>query len=60
MSRELNLSMRLCSQFEGAFAHVVMTLLTPAWNLLVDCGATSDFMSMQTANRARLPLYKLS
>ena len=26
---------------------------------LVDCGATSDFMSMQTAKRARLPLYKL-
>ena len=27
--------------------------------ILVDCGATSDFMSMQTAKRARLPLYKL-
>ena len=27
--------------------------------LLVDCGATSDFMSMQTAKRARRPLYKL-
>ena len=27
--------------------------------LLVDCGATSDFMSMQTAKRARLLLYKL-
>ena len=27
--------------------------------LLVDCGATSDFMSMQTAKRARLPVYKL-
>ena len=27
--------------------------------LLVDCGATSAFMSMQTAKRARLPLYKL-
>ena len=27
--------------------------------LLVDCGATSDFMSMQTAKRARLPLYKV-
>ena len=26
--------------------------------LLVDCGATSDFMSMQTAKRARLPFYK--
>ena len=28
--------------------------------LLVDCGATSDFMSMHTAKRARLPLYKLT
>ena len=27
--------------------------------LLVDCGATSDFMWMQTAKRARRPLYKL-
>ena len=27
--------------------------------LLVDCGATSDFMSMQAAKRAQLPLYKL-
>ena len=27
--------------------------------LLVNCGATSDFMSMQTAKRARLPLDKL-
>ena len=27
--------------------------------LLVDCGAASDFMSMQTGKRARLPLYKL-
>ena len=27
--------------------------------LLVNCGATSDFMSMQTPKRARLPLYKL-
>ena len=26
---------------------------------LVDCGGTSDFVSMQTAKRARLPLYKL-
>ena len=32
MSKERNLSMRVCSQFEGAFAHVVMTPLTPAWN----------------------------
>ena len=28
--------------------------------LLVDCGATSDFMSMQTAKRAQLPLCKLT
>ena len=28
--------------------------------LLVDCGATSDFLSMQTAKRAPLPLYKLT
>ena len=28
--------------------------------LLIDCGATSDFMSMQTAKMARLPLYKLT
>ena len=27
--------------------------------LIVDCGATSEFMSMQTAKRARLPLFKL-
>ena len=27
-----NLSMRLCSRFEGAFSHVVKTPLTPAWN----------------------------
>ena len=27
--------------------------------LLVDCGATSDYMSMQTPKRVRLPLYKL-
>ena len=31
-SKEPNLSMRLCSRSEGAFAHVVMTPLTPAWN----------------------------
>ena len=28
--------------------------------LVIDCGATSDFTSMQTAKRARLPLYKLT
>ena len=32
MSKEPNLSMRLCSRFQGAFAHVVRTPLTPAWN----------------------------
>ena len=31
MSKEPNLSMCLCSRFEGAFAHVVKTPLTPAW-----------------------------
>ena len=31
-SKKPSLSMRLCSRFEGAFAHVVMTPLTPAWN----------------------------
>ena len=28
--------------------------------MLLDCGATSDFMQMQTAKRARLPLYELT
>ena len=28
--------------------------------MLLDCGATSDFMWMQTAKRARLPLYNLT
>ena len=28
--------------------------------MLLDCGATSDFMSMQTAKRGRFPLYKLT
>ena len=28
--------------------------------MLLDCGATSDFMSMQTAMRAQVPLYKLT
>ena len=32
MVKEPNLSMCLCSRFEGAFAHVVKTPLTPEWN----------------------------
>ena len=28
--------------------------------MLLDCGATSDFMWMHTAKRARLPLYKFT
>ena len=32
MSKKPNLSMPLCSRFEGAFAHVVNTPLTSAWN----------------------------
>ena len=42
---------RICACREESFHSGV--------ELLVDCGATSDFMSMQTAKRARLPLYKL-
>ena len=42
---------RICAGREDSFDSSV--------ELLVDCGATSDFMSMQTAKRARLPLYKL-
>ena len=42
---------RFCACREDSFDSSV--------ELLVDCGATSDFMSMQTAKRARLPLYKL-
>ena len=42
---------RICACREDSFDSSV--------ELLVDCGATSDFMSMQTAKRARLPLYKL-
>ena len=42
---------RICACREDSFDSSV--------ELLVDCGATSDFMSMQTAKRARLPLDKL-
>ena len=42
---------RICACREDSFDSSV--------ELLVDCGATSDFMSMQTAKRARLPLHKL-
>ena len=42
---------RICACREDSFDSSV--------ELFVDCGATSDFMSMQTAKRARLPLYKL-
>ena len=42
---------RICACREDSFDSSV--------ELLVDCGATSDFMSMWTAKRARLPLYKL-
>ena len=42
---------RICACREDSFDSSV--------ELLVDCGATSDFMSMQAAKRARLPLYKL-
>ena len=44
--------MRLCSQFEDSFDFSV--------DLLVDCGATTDFISMQVAKRFQLPLYKLT
>ena len=43
---------RICARRDDSFDSRV--------ELLVDCGATSDFMSMQTAKRARLPLYKLT
>ena len=42
---------RICACREDSFDSSVKSL--------VDCGATSDFMLMQTAKRARLPLYKL-
>ena len=42
---------RICARREDSFHSSV--------ELLVNCGATSDFMSMQTAKRARLPLSKL-
>ena len=43
---------RICACCDDSFDSSV--------ELLVDCGATSDFMSMQTAKRAQLPLYKLT
>ena len=43
---------RICARRDDSFDSSV------EW--LVDCGATSDFMSMQTAKRAQLPLYKLT
>ena len=43
---------RICARRDDPFDSSVQ--------LLVNCGATSDFMSMQTAKRARLPLYKLT
>ena len=52
--------MRLFSRFEGAFAHVVVTSFDSSIELLVNSGATSDCMSMQTATSASLPLYKLT
>ena len=42
---------RICACREDSFDSSV--------ELLVDCGATSDFMSIQVAKRARLPLYEL-
>ena len=42
---------RICACLDDSFDSSV--------EILVDCGATSDFMSMQSAKRARLPLYKL-
>ena len=45
--------MRFCSQFkDDSFDSSV--------ELLVNCGATSDFMLIQTAKRARLPPYNLT
>ena len=43
---------RICARRDDSFDCSVESL--------VDCGATSDFMSMQTAKRARLPIYKLT
>ena len=42
---------RICACREDSFDSSV--------ELLLDCGATSDFMSMQIAKRARLPRYEL-
>ena len=43
---------RICARRDDFFDSSV--------ELFIDCGATSDFMLMQTATRARLPLYKLT
>ena len=43
---------RICARRDDSF--------DSSMELLVNCGATSHFMSMQTAKRARLPLYKLT
>ena len=43
---------RICARRDNSFNSSV--------ELLVDCGATSDFMLMQTAMTTRLPLYKLT
>ena len=43
---------RICARRDDSFDSSV--------ELLIDCAATSDFILMQTAKRARLPLYKLT
>ena len=43
---------RICARCDDSFESSV--------ELLVCCGARSDFMSMQTAKRAQLPLYRLT
>ena len=43
---------RICARRDDSFDSSVESL--------VGCGATSDFMSMHSAKRARLPLYKLT
>ena len=42
---------RICARRDDSF--------DSSMELLLDCGATSSFMSMQTAKRARFPRYKL-
>ena len=43
---------RICARRDDSFDSSVEPL--------VNCGAARDFSSMQTAKRARLPLYKLT